>query len=160
MRAAPVDIGQPAPKPFFYGYWADTAISTANQWTNLPITTVPYKQKGMALISGGCRVPVPGLYQVGALCRTDTGPAAANYSGLAIVVNGNIVDYTLVENGNVGGNLYPYACHQMWGPMVLNAGDVIGVQVYGYPYTVTAVGAGWPGDGLRVMYDSPWTGTP
>lgn len=160
MRAAPVDVGLPPAKPFFYGYWADTTISTVNAWTALPITTVPYKQKGMALSGGGCRVPIAGLYQVGAKCRTDTQPAAANYSGLAIMVNGSIVDYSLYENGNVANNLLQYAYCQLWAPIQLSAGDVVSVTAYCYPYTIIAYGAGWPGDGLRVMYDSPWNGAP
>ena len=79
----------------------------------------------------------------------------AGYSQLEIGVNGNLVGYSITENPNVAGNLLPYTYHQIWLPQALNAGDV--VQTWGFAsVTCTYFGAAsWPGDGIRVMYDSP-----
>ena len=162
MRAAPVDLNPPPPpsRPFFWGSFANTALPAAT-WTNLPITTVTASQRGMQLSGGGCKVPIPGLYSIGAMWRSDQGTATMAYHHMQIAVNGGVIGYSINNNGNVGGNIYPYAYSQLWLPQPLNAGDIVTVLGYCNTGTLTVYGAaGWSGAGLRVLYECPWTGAP
>lgn len=162
MKDVAVDLNPAVPsiKPFFFGYWANQAMS-AGAWVNLPITTAVNSQGGMVLSGGGCKVPIPGIYHLGAYCRSDCSGTGAIYAALAIVVNGTSQVQSLTNNGYVSGTEWQYAYHQLWYPMPLNAGDVVTCQGYQSALPGTFYGAAsWAGAGLRVLYDSPWTGEP
>lgn len=160
MRDKPIDATLPEAKPFFGGYWADTAGSNG-AWVQLVITADRViKQHGMKLDSGGCRVPIAGIYQIGSFCRSDSSGSGATYAHTAININGTSTTYSIRNNGYVGGVEWPYTDHQLWIAQPLLANDLI--QIYGFQASMagTFFGGGWTGDGLRVMYDSPWTGEP
>lgn len=156
MRPASADFAQPPIKPYFYGYWADAAL-TSGAWTNLPIVTTPVLKGGMVLSGGGCRVPVAGLYYIGARCRADMSTAIANYGQLEIDLNGtgtSLAD-TIENSASVGSYYYPYEEHALWVPRPLNAGDVITCRFWSQQAAGTCYGASGPNGGLRVLYDSP-----
>jgi hypothetical protein len=157
VRAAGVELAPPvpAPKPFFYGYWQDVVIGATDSQLLIYSNTLPYKQAGMQLVNGGCQVPRAGIYQIGLMGRSDISGSGPTYSSLEIRVNGGMLGQSIANNGAIANNVLPYAYHQLWLPTNLRAGDVVTAWAYANPVACTFFGSGWPGDGLRVMYDSP-----
>lgn len=155
MKDTPRDLVAPVVKPFFVGYWAATTVAV-NASTQLPITTIVYRQKGMALSGGGCKVPISGLYHVGGQARSDNTGSGPNYSQWIIVVNGSVVFQTVRSNNNIASYFTPYQYHFCWILLPLNAGDVVTCNGYSNPLGTTwYTQANWPGMGLRILYDSP-----
>lgn len=159
MKNKGKDLNIPA-KPYFWGTWADGTLTTLNTYVTIPITTVNYKQKGMRISGNGVSVPIPGLYYIGCMIRTDcaVAPNAAVFDEMILQVNGgpaNGFARTVQNNGYINGNLYPYDYHQLWIPRQLNSGDIVTMQLYSN-VNINYFGTGsWPGSGLRLLYSSP-----
>ena len=96
----------------------------------------------MKVSGGGCQVPITGLYSIGAMMRIDQGVGGQSYFYLRIDVNGNVIGYSIKNNGSVGGVYYPYAYAQLWLPMPLKAGDIVTTLAYNWAGTSTVYG-GW-----------------
>lgn len=160
MRGIQRDDGLPDAKPFFFGIWASQTVPNVTD-TTLPITVVKRSQKGMLLSGGGCKVPIAGLYHLGLTLRSDNNAASTLYTEPHICVNGTRVANSLKDNANISGYKVQYEYHTLWLVWPLKAADVVTVTFYcnGAAANVFS-GDAWPNDGLRVMYDSPWTGEP
>lgn len=168
-KATNVNPVVPTSRPFFHGYWTG-ALLGPGAFTNLPITTVVKSQGGMRVANdgngvAGCRIPVPGIYSIGAMSRADAtnGP---NYIHFQIVVNGTGTICAIHNNASISGVYYPYGYSQLWTSQVLMAGDVLTLNCYSSGYNTYWFGGEtdasyvWEGSGLRVLYESPWTGEP